>query len=141
MDHLRQVVSNVSINWDTEKPLIRAAAARKNVDPAFLMAIRETENGGPGIEFGVEPPGAYDYAGQLAMAVATVAHRLESFPGNPLGRNVNQQIVYNSRFIAYFASIWAPVGASNDPTGLNANWLGNCTKFYQLHYMTEHSIV
>lgn len=129
------------IDWDTEKPLIRVAAARRNLDPAFIMAIREAENGGPGIEFGVEPPGSYDYAGQLAVTVATVAHRLESYPGNPLARNANQQIVYNARFLAYFASIWAPVGATNDPHGLNANWLENCTKAYFLHYQAEHAIV
>jgi len=28
-------------------------------------------------------------------------------------------------FLPYLASIWAPVGAANDPQNLNANWLGN----------------
>lgn len=129
------------INWTTEKPLIRVAAIAKGVDPAFLMAIRQTENGGSGIEFGVEPPGQYDYNGQLSMAVATVAHRLQSYPGNPLTRNSNNQVVYNDKFIAYFASIWAPVGASNDPNSLNANWHTNCAKFYPLHYAEERAKV
>lgn len=133
--------ANMSINWDVEKPLIRAACAKRNVDPAFLMAIRQTENGGPGIEFGVEPPGQYDYNGQVSMAVATVAHRLQTYPGNPLTRNSNNQIIYNDRFIAYFASIWAPIGVANDPNSLNANWHANCAKFYPLHYSEEHGTV
>ena len=28
-------------------------------------------------------------------------------------------------WLAYFASRWCPVGAENDPTGLNSNWLRN----------------
>lgn len=28
-------------------------------------------------------------------------------------------------WLAYFAKRWCPVGASNDPTGLNSNWLRN----------------
>jgi hypothetical protein len=128
------------IDWICEKSLIRVACRARAIDPAFLMAIRETENGGSGIEFGVEPPGQYDYFGQLKIAVATVAHRLEAFPGNPLIRNASGQIVYSDKFIDYFAAIWAPLKVANDPHDLNANWPGNCKKFYPLHYAQEVSL-
>ena len=31
-------------------------------------------------------------------------------------------------WLAYFAARWCPVGASNDPAGLNLNWLKNVRK-------------
>jgi len=32
-------------------------------------------------------------------------------------------------FIAFLGSRYCPVGAKNDPTGLNKNWIGNVRKF------------
>lgn len=34
-------------------------------------------------------------------------------------------------YIAYLQSRYAPIGAYNDPTGLNRNWLKNVRKLYQ----------
>ena len=34
-------------------------------------------------------------------------------------------------FLDYLASRYCPIGASNDPTGLNKNWLPNVRKFLQ----------
>ena len=33
-------------------------------------------------------------------------------------------------FISFLGSRYCPVGASNDPTGLNVNWIKNVTYFY-----------
>lgn len=33
-------------------------------------------------------------------------------------------------FIAFLGSRYCPVGAKNDPMGLNKNWVGNVTRFY-----------
>ena len=33
-------------------------------------------------------------------------------------------------FIEYLSKTYAPIGASNDPTGLNKNWVKNVTHFY-----------
>lgn len=33
-------------------------------------------------------------------------------------------------FLAFWASRWAPIGAANDPTHLNANWLGNVDRLW-----------
>ena len=123
------------INWEIEKPLIVTAATARNVDPYYIMAIRQAENGGNGKEFGVLSENAPTYADQLRLCVSTVAHRLESFPGNPLQRDPFGRIRYNPKWIAYFQSIWAPVGldVGNDPTHLNNNWLKNVLSFYELH--------
>jgi hypothetical protein len=123
------------INWQAEKSLITTAATARNVDPFFIMAIRQAENGSPGREFGVLSQSAPTYDDQLRLCVSTVAHRLESFPGNPLVRDAFGRIRYNAKWIAYFASIWAPVGldVKNDPTGLNSNWVKNASAFYEEH--------
>lgn len=125
------------INFAKERPLIEVACAPKNVDPAFVCAIRQAENGSPGREFGVLSQSAPTYADQLRICVATVAHRLESFPGNPLARDSFGRIRYNAKWVAYFQSIWAPSGldvhVDNDPNGLNANWLKNVLVFYEAH--------
>lgn len=129
------------INWNVELPKIRAASTLKHVDACFIAAIRQTEDGGQGIEFGVEPPGAYDYEGQLRMTVTTVAHRLATYPGNPLSRDTFGRVVYSDRWIDYFASIWAPIGAKNDPDGLNKNWSGNCKALYAQHIANEKAVL
>lgn len=125
------------VNWQTEKIQIEDAAEAKEVDPCFIMAIRQAENGAPGKEFGVLSQSAPTYADQLRICVATVAHRLESFPGNPLVRNAFGRIRYSPKWVAYFQSIWAPSGldvhVDNDPNGLNANWLKNVLAFYEAH--------
>lgn len=33
-------------------------------------------------------------------------------------------------FLAFLANRYAPIGAKNDPTGLNRNWLKNVSHFY-----------
>jgi len=33
-------------------------------------------------------------------------------------------------FISFLGNRYCPVGASNDPTGLNKNWIGNVSKLY-----------
>jgi len=37
----------------------------------------------------------------------------------------------NKGFLEYLSSKYCPVGASNDPTGLNRNWLRNVRYFYE----------
>jgi hypothetical protein len=115
----------------TELPKIKEAAEKLGIDWAFVAAIREAENGSPGREFGVLSVGAPTYDDQLKITCNTISHRLMLYPGNPLTADPFKRIKYNDRFIAYFASIWAPVGAANDPNGLNINWSGNVKAIYE----------
>jgi hypothetical protein len=121
------------INWPNELPLIITAANKYNVDPRFIQAIRAQENGGEGKQFGVLD-GALTYQQQLDECCATVAHRLESYPANPImrcyGASGRSRVRYNPSFVSYFASIWAPLRVKNDPTNLNANWYHGVSSFY-----------
>ncbi len=124
---------------------ITTTAIAMGVDARFVGCIRKVENGAaaytdddgvfhPSREFGVEDDNATTYALQLQECCRTVAHRLylygernEPFVYDACG------LRYSPGFITYFANIWAPTkGATNDPTGLNANWLPNMTRLYAL---------
>lgn len=131
------------INWQIEIPLIQAEATKRCLDHQFLRAIRNTENGGDGKQFGVLEAGVTTYAEQLEVCAATVAHRLETYPVNPLtrvyGANGTSRIIYSPSFIAYFSSIWAPLNVANDPQGLNRNWLNNAIAAYHTFVQEELS--
>ena len=117
----------MSINWATEQPIIEVVCHEYNVDAAFLMAIREQENGRPGLEWGVKSVAAATYDDQLRIACITVAHRLVSFPNNPLTRGpVSRRLMYSHTWINYFGAIWAPADASP----MNVVWIPNVTQFY-----------
>ncbi len=36
----------------------------------------------------------------------------------------------DAAFVTYLGASWAPVGAANDPRGLNANWVGNVRRLW-----------
>jgi hypothetical protein len=82
----------------------------------LLKVIRIIENGPQGREFGVLTPKAMRYADhpnwrksfrvQAQWAAGTIKKR------------------YNGN-LKTFADRWCPIGAKNDPTGLNKNWYPN----------------
>lgn len=128
------------MTWAEEWELIKAAAYKVGLDPYFIAAIRKCENGGPGKEFGVLAVSAPTYDDQLRVACATVKHRLVQYSQNepalftyvaPDGDGV---VIYSPNFIDWFASIWAPAGAGNDPKDLNRNWANNC-KWQYVHLL------
>jgi len=112
--------------------ILRAGEAY-GVDPLFLAAIRQAEAGRPGREFGVLVGAANTYETQVKYTANTITHYLFDYVGNPTNRIIaagHHRIIYNSRFIEYTARRYAPIGAGNDPTSLNANWLKNVTFHY-----------
>ncbi len=78
----------------------------------LLFVIRKVENGRKGREFGVLHPAAINttYRNQCQWAAGTIKKR---FHGD----------------LKAFADRWCPVGAENDPQGLNKNWYKNA-KYY-----------
>jgi len=124
------------VNRKEEDTIITAAALAHGLDPAFLMAIRRQENGGPGREMGVLTVPAPTFEEQVAVACKTVRNRLAEYNVNPLSMIVTdapdgtRRIVYSPGFIAWFAERWAPVGAANDPGGLNRHWARGVSIFY-----------
>jgi len=93
-----------------------------------VYAIRRSENGGPGREFGILVKGVDTYRQQAGWCAATVRKNYERWlktkPADPMNIPV---------FIVFLGSKYCPVGASNDPTGLNKNWVGNVTDWYEVY--------
>jgi hypothetical protein len=113
-----------------EAPLIQEAASRAGIDARFLLALRRTENGGPGREFGVLSVPAPTYDDQARVAAETVRRNIERFERT--GRSAVDPASgrYTEDFIRFFSGRYAPIGAANDPAGLNRHHAGNLLKLY-----------
>jgi hypothetical protein len=94
-----------------------AGAAGSGLDPRLLAAIAlqetrlGTAGGGPAVynPFGLGPGLAFpNWSAAIELAVHTLAAMHAA----------------GAQTITDIARHWAPVGAANDPTGLNANWAG-----------------
>ena len=82
----------------------------------IVAAIRYSENGGAGREYGilhhrVKPT----YRSQAGWCAATVQ------------KNYDRWVKAGSKgeFITFLGKRYCPVGADNDPNGLNKHWIGN----------------
>jgi hypothetical protein len=117
-----------------EYPIILTAAKRNNIvdsdydNLSMLYAIRRAENGRMGREFGVLSPRAMEQKGdtpqmtldrQAGWAAASILSNRKRY----------EESDKSKPFEEFMAARWAPVGAGNDPTNLNANWAKNVTKF------------
>lgn len=109
-------------------------AIEVNIRPALqeelapvVAAIRHSENGAAGKEYGVLGEGVErdmkrkgaTYRPQAGWAAATVQKTFDRWveAGKP------------GTFIEYLGNRYCPVGAENDPTGLNVNWQRNVSKW------------
>jgi hypothetical protein len=96
---------------------------RYPVNPfALILAIRESERGRSGLEFGVMHPEAREtnLRTQAEWAIGTVKNNLERFENQTEEKD----------FIAFLGKRYAPVGAENDPENLNQNWIKNVRYWY-----------
>ena len=114
----------------SEETLIREVAQREGIDARFLQALRRAENGGPGREFGVLSVPAPTYGDQARVAAETVRRNAERFERSG-GQVVDPESGrYTEEFIRFFSSRYAPVGATNDPAGLNRYHARNLVRAY-----------
>ena len=102
-------------------------AIRVNIRPKLhselapiVSAIRYAENGGKGREYGilhkrVKPT----YRSQAGWCAATVQKNYDRWV--KAGKH--------GKFIHFLGRRYCPVGAENDPQGLNVHWIRNVTKF------------
>lgn len=89
----------------------------------IVAAIRYAENGGKGREYGilhsrVKPT----YRSQAGWCAATVQKNYDRWLKNKIGK---------SDFISYLGHKYCPVGADNDPDGLNKHWIRNVRQLTQ----------
>lgn len=87
---------------------------------ALLLAIREAERGRPGFEFGVVAAKNTDLATQTEWACSIILKNLKRF------RESGER-----DFISFLGKRYAPLGAENDPQGLNRFWVDNVRYFYK----------
>ena len=95
----------------------------------LLAAIRLAENGRAGREFGILHPRVEPtYRSQAGWAAATVRKNY--------GRWDESQSELG--FIEFLGARYAPIGADNDPNGLNAHWVQNVS-FWTKEIGNSHS--
>ncbi len=117
-----------SFPYPEELPLILEVAQKYfpageayPVNPyALLLAIRCAEGGRKGFEFGIVAAKDTDLRTQAEWACATVKKNLERF------RKSGEKDI-----IEFLGKRWAPIGAENDPLGLNRHWVRNVRFFYE----------
>jgi len=126
----RKGLRSVSSFFVGEYETIKRAAERNNCrgDLFFvLLAIRKAENGRKGLEFGIMHPRAKNTCldTQAGWAAATVV------------KNYKRWLKSDKRydFITFLGRRYCPVGAANDPTGLNKNWIKNVKYWYRKLYL------
>ena len=102
--------------------IMEAAAANDCTDPTLLcilFAIRSSENGRPGIEFGVLHPRAKDQPNSLRVQAGWCAATISKNHKRWLKSKEDVD------FITFLGRRYCPVGADNDPNGLNKHWIKN----------------
>jgi len=122
---LSLVFTGFSALTASESHIITAAVARNIAEaemrPCFerlLMAIRKAENGRSGREFGIMDKRADTLDSQAGWCAATV-------------RNTYARWLATDQSVPFLVALrdrYAPIGADNDPGGLNEHWLRNVVK-------------
>lgn len=113
------VINNINKEFPIrEVEYIIDAANRNGLDLeqlVILAAIRKAENGGHGKEFGIMNKKANNFDKQAGWCAATIKKNYQRWID--AGRK--------GEYIDFLGSRYCPIGAENDPTGLNHNWIPN----------------
>ena len=102
-------------------------AVRVNIRPEcvrelapIVAAIRYAENGGKGKEYGILHPRVKPtYRSQAGWCAATVQKNYDRWV--KAGRKGD--------YVTFLGKKYCPIGADNDPNGLNKHWIPNVKKF------------
>lgn len=128
---------------DAELNLLFRVADETGADLELLGALRKVENGGPGRELGVLSVSAPTIEDQYTVAARTIRNTMNRYTANT-GQNpysVGGRLSHD--FLRYFSSGgpgypgYAPIGASNDPAGLNHNHYPNLVAWYDRIFLVE----
>lgn len=105
--------------------------------PAFTLAVRQQEAGRAGREFGIMHPEAIDtdLETQLEWFLETLKKDTIRWNTGNLWQGWRKESFRD--FIEYFARKYAPIGAENDPQGLNRFWEKNVRYYYELFRAKE----
>lgn len=100
------------------------------IDPCLLLAMRTTENGWSGLDFGVMNPSLDTFDWQLTMSCRIVQNNINRYKRMTWDNASTEGGSFSSEFIGFLSSIYAPIGADNDPNNDNNNHLRNLLTFY-----------
>ncbi|GAA0382731.1 glucosaminidase domain-containing protein [Paenibacillus motobuensis] len=105
------------------------AGKKYGIDPALLaaIAIHETGNGTSNAAKNKNNVGGMMGKNGL-MSFSSIQEGIDKMASN-LKRNYFDQGLTS---IAQIQRKYAPVGAANDPTNLNKNWISGVTKYYNM---------
>ena len=134
MTYLIVIVASLSLDtwFPGEVPTIIEACRANGIGEAddeleaIVFAIRKAENGRSGLEFGVLHPRC------LALIKAHPERSLRIQAGwaaATVRKNYDRWCLAGRQgeFIVFLGNRYCPVGADNDPMGLNKHWIANVT--------------
>lgn len=107
------------------------AAEKFGIPIPALCALRVAENGGPGREFGVLSIPAPTYRDQVQIAANSFRNSEARYKAAHDKEARGEDGHYTDDFLRFFSARWAPVGATNDPTNLNAHHAENLIRTYR----------
>ena len=124
----------IAFYCDPFTPLLMAMIRAEGGEAAFVKAIQ------------CSYPKTKDFPEALARACKTLRNRVVEYQSRDLGPLMETQaaaamdpwtgealprrLLFTTTFIEFLGARWAPVGADNDPTALNVNWVPNVTAMY-----------
>jgi hypothetical protein len=114
-----------------EEAVIAREAERTGVGQSLLVALRRTENGGPGREFGVLSVPADGLDAQARVAANTVRNTIRRFERQDGAAVDPISGQYTEDFLRFLSARYAPLGAGNDPAGLNRYHAANLIAHYR----------
>ena len=130
LDEIPTIYSVIEAYLETYKNTLKQYPLLVN-PYAFMLAVRMTEQGKAGREFGVLAQGAIDtdLETQAEWTMSTLIKDTKRWHTGSLAKGKKEDY---PTFIHYFADKWATIGADNDPNNLNQYWLPNFQKYYSL---------
>lgn len=102
-------------------PDVAAAAKHFGLDPRLVQAVCKAEgNILKAVQCSI--PSIHTREQALDVLCRSCVHAMSDF--------IQLSPTERSNFVSFWAARWAPEGAANDPTSLNANWPVNVLKFW-----------
>lgn len=104
----------------TIEPIVRDTAAHFGVDPALIQAVIAAEG---------------NILKAVQCSIPSIDTREKALEVTCRSANHAQSAYVSTHdaagFVAFWASIWAPTGAKNDPHDLNRNWPLNVLRMWK----------
>lgn len=122
-----------SFKYPDELENILKHSKRIGVEPELLMAIRSAENGVQGREYGIIPNDSYNVDTGYTDSDGKFYEYKDEKEKQACWTawTVKKNSERGNKSIEELAKVYAPIGAENDPEGLNKNWAGNVERFYK----------